>query len=462
MIRTGPLRRLVRRRARRAVAGQAARPTPTASTWARCSPACPTCCAPPSGQVELDAAAVHRRPGPAARRTRSRPPASPGRRAGAGRATPPALQQLLDAQRERAGEGQGALHVAGASRRRRHARAGRRRPGRGGLAGRASSVAPVEVTDAIRPGVVSLPHGWGHDLAGTRLGVAADHAGVNSNILTDGAGARPAVGQRRAQRHPRDRARPFAPDRDDPAVGRGATMARVADCPASRTSTRGIRWTSGWRFRRRSPTSPTTGSARPLTPHGGLPAAGLGVRGRAGGRRRGGDGAALPPRPHLRGRDRPDVGGGQAGLAVRAHPPGGPGLPLLRARGRRLPAPGARAVAALAHLPLRRPRPGQRRLRRWSSRICPIARMCDQVDRLPGRRRLPGDRASSPSCTPSGSPTPACSTTRSSSGPATRRTRSTTPRPPRRTGPCSSSASAITCPPSCTASVSGGPRSGRP
>ena len=25
---------------------------------------------------------------------------------------------------------------------------------------------PVEVTDAIRPGVVSIPHGWGHDLDG--------------------------------------------------------------------------------------------------------------------------------------------------------------------------------------------------------------------------------------------------------------------------------------------------------
>jgi anaerobic selenocysteine-containing dehydrogenase len=46
-------------------------------------------------------------------------------------------------------------------------------------------VAPVEVTDTIRPGVVSLPHGWGHDLAGARLGVARAHAGVNSNLLTD-------------------------------------------------------------------------------------------------------------------------------------------------------------------------------------------------------------------------------------------------------------------------------------
>jgi len=45
--------------------------------------------------------------------------------------------------------------------------------------------APVEVTDAIRPGVVSLPHGWGHDQAGTRLGVASERAGVNSNVLSD-------------------------------------------------------------------------------------------------------------------------------------------------------------------------------------------------------------------------------------------------------------------------------------
>ena len=46
---------------------------------------------------------------------------------------------------------------------------------------------PVEVTDAIRPGVVSIPHGWGHDRPGARLGVAARHAGVNTNVLVDGA-----------------------------------------------------------------------------------------------------------------------------------------------------------------------------------------------------------------------------------------------------------------------------------
>jgi anaerobic selenocysteine-containing dehydrogenase len=45
--------------------------------------------------------------------------------------------------------------------------------------------APVEVTDAVMPGVVSLPHGWGHDAPGARLAVAEAHAGVNSNVLAD-------------------------------------------------------------------------------------------------------------------------------------------------------------------------------------------------------------------------------------------------------------------------------------
>jgi anaerobic selenocysteine-containing dehydrogenase len=46
-------------------------------------------------------------------------------------------------------------------------------------------VAPVQVTDRVMPGVVSLPHGWGHDANGTSLGVASEHAGVNTNRLTD-------------------------------------------------------------------------------------------------------------------------------------------------------------------------------------------------------------------------------------------------------------------------------------
>ncbi len=44
-------------------------------------------------------------------------------------------------------------------------------------------IAPVEVTDEIMPGVVSIPHGWGHDAPGIRMGVASEHPGVNSNLL---------------------------------------------------------------------------------------------------------------------------------------------------------------------------------------------------------------------------------------------------------------------------------------
>jgi anaerobic selenocysteine-containing dehydrogenase len=45
--------------------------------------------------------------------------------------------------------------------------------------------APVDITDSVREGVVSLPHGWGHGVKGTQMSVAAAKAGVNSNILTD-------------------------------------------------------------------------------------------------------------------------------------------------------------------------------------------------------------------------------------------------------------------------------------
>jgi len=46
--------------------------------------------------------------------------------------------------------------------------------------------ATVEVSDEIRPGVVSLPHGWGHDKAGTRNAVARNYRGPNTNLLTPG------------------------------------------------------------------------------------------------------------------------------------------------------------------------------------------------------------------------------------------------------------------------------------
>jgi anaerobic selenocysteine-containing dehydrogenase len=46
-------------------------------------------------------------------------------------------------------------------------------------------VVPVEVTEDVMRGVVSIPHGWGHDQPGVDLAVATEHAGTNSNVLTD-------------------------------------------------------------------------------------------------------------------------------------------------------------------------------------------------------------------------------------------------------------------------------------
>jgi anaerobic selenocysteine-containing dehydrogenase len=45
---------------------------------------------------------------------------------------------------------------------------------------------PVEVTADIRPGVVSIPYGWGHGRLGSAMQVAAAYAGVNVNFLSDG------------------------------------------------------------------------------------------------------------------------------------------------------------------------------------------------------------------------------------------------------------------------------------
>jgi anaerobic selenocysteine-containing dehydrogenase len=44
---------------------------------------------------------------------------------------------------------------------------------------------PVEVSDDMMPGTISIPHGWGHDLPGVQLSVAGAHAGVSINDLTD-------------------------------------------------------------------------------------------------------------------------------------------------------------------------------------------------------------------------------------------------------------------------------------
>src|SRR5690606_5237763 len=46
-----------------------------------------------------------------------------------------------------------------------------------------SVVAPSEITRKIRPGVVSLPHGWGHQPEDIRLDIAKRHPGGNFNAL---------------------------------------------------------------------------------------------------------------------------------------------------------------------------------------------------------------------------------------------------------------------------------------
>ena len=46
-------------------------------------------------------------------------------------------------------------------------------------------VAQVKISAEMMPGVVSLPHGWGHDLPGAQLGVAAQRPGANLNALLD-------------------------------------------------------------------------------------------------------------------------------------------------------------------------------------------------------------------------------------------------------------------------------------
>ncbi|MDZ7630659.1 MAG: molybdopterin-dependent oxidoreductase [Gemmatimonadaceae bacterium] len=48
-----------------------------------------------------------------------------------------------------------------------------------------SVVVPLEVTNSVMPGVVSLPHGWGHGRSGTQLAIANAHPGVSINDLTD-------------------------------------------------------------------------------------------------------------------------------------------------------------------------------------------------------------------------------------------------------------------------------------
>ncbi len=46
-------------------------------------------------------------------------------------------------------------------------------------------VVDAEITDGIRQGVISIPHGFGQNMAGVKLRVASEYRGVNTNVLTD-------------------------------------------------------------------------------------------------------------------------------------------------------------------------------------------------------------------------------------------------------------------------------------
>jgi anaerobic selenocysteine-containing dehydrogenase len=62
-----------------------------------------------------------------------------------------------------------------------------------GTGGRAIEL-PAVLCEDMMPGVVSVPHGWGHDQPGARLGLAAQRPGANLNALLDDAQRDPLSG----------------------------------------------------------------------------------------------------------------------------------------------------------------------------------------------------------------------------------------------------------------------------
>ena len=51
--------------------------------------------------------------------------------------------------------------------------------------GRGAIELPVEVSDEMMPGVVSVPHGWGHTRGGVQLQVASRAPGQSINDIID-------------------------------------------------------------------------------------------------------------------------------------------------------------------------------------------------------------------------------------------------------------------------------------
>ncbi|NOQ79234.1 MAG: molybdopterin oxidoreductase family protein, partial [Gammaproteobacteria bacterium] len=46
-------------------------------------------------------------------------------------------------------------------------------------------ILPAEITDTMMPGVISIPHGFGHNKKGTRVSIAQSKPGVSINDITD-------------------------------------------------------------------------------------------------------------------------------------------------------------------------------------------------------------------------------------------------------------------------------------
>ena len=63
---------------------------------------------------------------------------------------------------------------------------------------------PIEISEEMMPGVVSIPHGWGHDRKGIQLEVAQQNAGASINDLTDHLAHRRSLRNGGVQRHTGD------------------------------------------------------------------------------------------------------------------------------------------------------------------------------------------------------------------------------------------------------------------
>ena len=136
-----------------------------------------------------------------ARRARGRARLRPGRRhrPAHGRATAPAQQQLVDAQQRAAHQGAHTVSRCRCTRTTRRREVSSTATPRSSAPTSAASRPPSRSTDRLMPGVVSVPHGYGHDRAGSPTGWR--HAAVARRRERQRhhrhAADRPAVGQRR-------------------------------------------------------------------------------------------------------------------------------------------------------------------------------------------------------------------------------------------------------------------------